>query len=166
MSVTFLVNSRGSMTGLAPLFFVCRLLELIDQPVQIGLFTDDWLPFNEIKDPSNFLNSTNLHNIHTLLELGWNIHVCMPMFHKRCFLKHTPGAVKLLAYSTSVKGPKLKHASIAWCASTFRTNQRKSVRFIYSKYCHSDSCTESSQNGNTAAVAKNWPSIFFPLKAS
>lgn len=157
--MTFLVNSRGSMIGLAPLFFVYRLLQLIDQPVQIGLFTDDWLPFNEIKGPSNLLNST-------LLELGWNIHVCMPMFHKQCFLKHTPGAVKLLAYSTSVKRPKLKHASIAWCASTFRTNQRKSVRFIYSKYCPSDSYTESLQNGNIAAVVKNWPSIFFPLKAS
>lgn len=84
-------------------------------------------------------------------NLSWNLHVentCSAAFRKLAYLRHklrnSPSNVKLLAYLTYIR-PKLEYACVAWDPYTklninkLERIQRKSVRFIYSKYKRSDS---------------------------
>lgn len=87
-------------------------------------------------------------------NFSWNLHIdntCSSAFRKLTYLRHklrnAPSNVKLLTYLTYIR-PKLEYACVAWDPYTkvnvnkLERIQRKSVRFIYSKFKSSDSPSE------------------------
>lgn len=87
-------------------------------------------------------------------NFSWNLHIdntCSSAFRKLTYLRHklrnAPSNVKLLTYLTYIR-PKLEYACVAWDPYTkvnvnkLERIQRKSVRFIYSKFKRSDSPSE------------------------
>lgn len=86
-------------------------------------------------------------------SLNWNTHitnVCDSTFRKHCLLcnklKQAPAETKYLAYTSLIR-PELEYACIVWDPYT-KTNidaleriQFKAIRFIFSKYCMTDSLT-------------------------
>lgn len=86
--------------------------------------------------------------------LSWNLHIeniCSAALRKLGFLRHklrnSPSKVKLMCYLSYIR-PKLEYASIVWDPHTkynitkLERIQRKSIRFIYSKYARTDSPTQ------------------------
>lgn len=93
-------------------------------------------------------------------NLSWNNHVsniCSSAFRKLCFLRYklrqAPPSVKLLAYNSIIR-PALEYACIIWDPHTKKNIdalemiQRKSIRFIFSKYRMTDSPTLMMQQNN------------------
>lgn len=93
-------------------------------------------------------------------NLSWNSHIeniCASAFRKLCFLRHklrnSPSSVKLLCYQSYIR-PKLEYACVVWDPYTkcnidkLERIQRKAVRFIYSKFRHTDSPSELMSANN------------------
>lgn len=110
-------------------------------------------PYNLPSQPLEQVSEFKYLGVTITNSLSWNKHIsntCAASFRKLCFLRHklkkAPANVKLLAY-TSIIRPRLEYACTVWDPHT-KSNitalemiQRKSVRFIFSKYRPSDSPT-------------------------